>query len=413
MDAFAPTLAAAQARLAAVRPGDYARSRNQLNGAVTGLSPYLSHRMISLPEVLGSVASRHRVDLQHKFVYELGWREYFHHVWAWRGDGIFQSLHQGPLLDIAYADAVPEDVRQARTGLPVIDQAVRALYATGYLHNHARMWLASYLVHWRKVHWRAGADWLWGHLLDGDLASNHLSWQWVAGTGSHKPYLFNAENVRRYAPPDWHSDGTELDHSYETLGALALRSDAWAPVSMALRAAAVDAMEEPALEAVPPADWVPPDAAAVAGRDVWLFHPWNLADPPSDLPADVLCVAICLREFHQQRPWSARRWRFVGTRMRALAGLRWWGGRAELAVALRGARSVRSQAEPHLGPLLDGLASCQAAPRLFGTVTVPCTSFSQWWRHATRDISQVDQLPGLAHWAWSEDSAARQERLSF
>jgi deoxyribodipyrimidine photolyase len=49
-------------------------------------------------------------------------------------------------------------------------------------------------------HWRAGADWLVLHLLDSDLASKHLSWQWVAGTASHKPCLFNAENVARYAP---------------------------------------------------------------------------------------------------------------------------------------------------------------------------------------------------------------------
>jgi len=82
----------------------------------------------------------------------------------------------------------------------VIDRAVHQLYTTGYLHNHARMWLASYIVHLRKVHWRVGADWMVGYLLDGDLASNHLSWQWVAATFSNKPYLFNAENVARYVP---------------------------------------------------------------------------------------------------------------------------------------------------------------------------------------------------------------------
>jgi deoxyribodipyrimidine photo-lyase len=52
-------------------------------------------------------------------------------------------------------------------------------------------------------------------LLDGDLASNHLSWQWVAGTGSSKPYLFNADNVARYAPAPWHSQGSVIDQSYE------------------------------------------------------------------------------------------------------------------------------------------------------------------------------------------------------
>ena len=95
--------------------------------------------------------------------------------------------------------------------MPVIDEAVRTLFATGTLHNHARMWLASSVVHVRKVHWRVGADWLYGHLLDGDLASNHLSWQWVAGTGSRKPYLFNAGNVARYAPAAWHSPGSVID----------------------------------------------------------------------------------------------------------------------------------------------------------------------------------------------------------
>ncbi|MDG4869753.1 FAD-binding domain-containing protein, partial [Guyparkeria sp. 1SP6A2] len=70
-------------------------------------------------------------------------------------------------------------------------------------------------------------DWLYGHLLDGDLASNHLSWQWVAGTGSGKPYLFNADNVARYAPPHWHSPGTVIDASYLALDRLARQSAAW------------------------------------------------------------------------------------------------------------------------------------------------------------------------------------------
>jgi deoxyribodipyrimidine photo-lyase len=108
--------------------------------------------------------ARHRLDAQHKFVFELAWREYFHHVWQQRGAGILQSLHDGPPPEQAYAPDMPADmpadIRQARTGVPVIDQAVRTLYATGYLHNHARLWLASYVVHLRKLHWRTGADWL-------------------------------------------------------------------------------------------------------------------------------------------------------------------------------------------------------------------------------------------------------------
>ena len=218
---FEPTPDAARARLAAVRPAAYARTRSALDGAVTRLSPYLTHGLLTLPEVLRAVDARQALPVQHKFVYELGWRAYFRHVWAGRGDAILQSLHPGPLPDAAYARELPADLREARTGVPAIDQAVRQLYASGWLHNHARMWLASYTVHLRKVHWRAGADWMLGHLLDGDLASNHLSWQWVAGTGSHKPYLFNADNVARYAPQAWHSDGTVIDTGYDVLARLA------------------------------------------------------------------------------------------------------------------------------------------------------------------------------------------------
>ena len=110
LETFPPTRQAALKRVSTVRPSDYARSRNAIEGAVTGLSPYITHGLLSLPEVLAGVTAKHSLDVQHKFVFELGWREYFRHV-----------------------------------------------------HNHARMWLASCVVHVRKVHWRLAADWLYGH----------------------------------------------------------------------------------------------------------------------------------------------------------------------------------------------------------------------------------------------------------
>jgi deoxyribodipyrimidine photo-lyase len=129
-DAFEPTPAAAMARLAAVRPGEYARTRNHLEGAVTRLSPYITHGLLTLPGVLQAVLQRHPgLPVQHKLVYELGWREYFHHVWRHEGEGIFASLHTGPLPDENYARELPADLREARTGVPVVDSAVRELYA--------------------------------------------------------------------------------------------------------------------------------------------------------------------------------------------------------------------------------------------------------------------------------------------
>ncbi len=387
---FPPTLDAARARIAAVHPGDYARSRNAIEGAVTKLSPYLTHGFVNLPEVLAGVAARHRLDVRHKFVFELGWREYFRHVWQHRGDGILQSLHEGPLPDAAYSPELPPDIRQARTGVPVIDQAVRTLYATGYLHNHARMWLASYVVHLRKVHWRAGADWMVAHLLDGDLASDHLSWQWVAGTGSHKPYLFNAENVSRYAPKAWHSAGSVVDASYAALDALARRAWALPPESNG------DGVEEPALASAPPGPVAAvAKAADLAGRDVWLVHPWALGEPPTDLPAGCLRMGWWPTGHHAAWPWSAARWTFVGVRMAAVASVCWQGTGHDLAQVLRHARTVQTLADPHVGPWLPTQVLQRAPMHLFAEVDRPCASFSSWWNCSTRGVKRLADLPGL------------------
>ena len=394
---FAPTLEAARSRIAAVRPAEYARSRNALEGAVSRLSPYITHGFVSLPEVLAGVAARHRLELGHKFVFELGWREYFRHVWRHRGERILRSLHEGPLREESYAPELALDIRQARTGLAVVDQAVRALYATGYLHNHARMWLASYVVHLRKVHWRAGADWMLAHLLDGDLASNHLSWQWVAGTGSHKPYLFNADNVARHAPPSWHCAGSAIDTSYENLEAIA-RS----PRPMYAQPLA-QGVDEPALcSQAPEGAW--PQAAEVADRHVWLIHPWALGEPPPGLPAGCLRVAWWPTGHHAAWPWSATRWSFVAARMSTLATLRWQGSREQLALALAAARSVHTLADEHVLGHLPPNVHVRPALRLFPEVDRPCASFSAWWNQVTRGLRRLSDLPGLR--ALAEQGAA-------
>jgi deoxyribodipyrimidine photo-lyase len=392
-DLFPPTRVAALARIHAIRPADYARSRNAIEGAVTHLSPYITHGLVSLPEVLAGVLARHQLAAQHKFVFELGWRAYFRHVWQHRGASILESLHEGPLPSACYAPLLPADIRHAVTGVPVIDIAVRTLYATGYLHNHARMWLASYIVHVRKVHWRVAADWLYSHLLDGDLASNHLSWQWVAGTGSRKPYLFNAENVARYAPTAWHSPGSVVDQSYEVLDQLARdpqRNGSATNISFD----GPSVWTEPPVSAVPPAEcgWIAPEGRELEGRDVWLVHPWNLGALPASLPEGAVVVGILLNEFHQAWPWSERRWRFVTSRMSDIVTVRWQGDAAAIGTALRGARSVGSVAEPHLNPWLPRLAACEAAPALFPEVDRCCDAFSPWWTRALRGVDSAADL---------------------
>ncbi|MBL0945137.1 MAG: deoxyribodipyrimidine photolyase [Hydrogenophaga sp.] len=356
---FEPTREAAHARLAALQPEAYARTRNHLEGAVTRLSPYLAHGLLGLAEVLQALRERHGLDETHKLVQELGWRAYFHHVWRHRGEAIFGSLHAGPLPDDAYAPALPEDIRRGATGVPAIDRAVRTLYATGYLHNHARLWLASYVVHLRKVHWRAGADWLYGHLLDGDLASNHLSWQWVAGTGSHKPYLFNADNVARFAPRDWHSAGSAIDLSYEALDALARRP-------REVGGGRGEPVDEPALHRT-----LPPGLATAAGPlppAAALVHPWSLAGAPPGGAA----VGVFFADFHARWPWSERRWRFVADRLQQIAGVPHW---CEGPVPA----GATAWADPHAAPWLAGARAVPVAAA-FDEPARACASFTQYWR---------------------------------
>jgi deoxyribodipyrimidine photo-lyase len=189
---------AALERLAALDPAAYARTRNHVEGAVSGLSPWIRHGVLSLAEVRDVAVARAGAAAE-KFVAELGWREYWRQVHAALGDRIAEPLEPPAATPRAAACApMPADVLQAATGMACIDAFVRRLHETGWLHNHERMWLASWLVHVRGVAWRAGAAWLLSHLVDGDPASNHLSWQWVAGTFSAKPYLFNRENLETF-----------------------------------------------------------------------------------------------------------------------------------------------------------------------------------------------------------------------
>jgi deoxyribodipyrimidine photo-lyase len=74
--------------------------------------------------------------------------------------------------------------REGRTGFPIVDAGMRQLAAEGYIHNRARLIVASFLTKTLGVDWRAGADHFEELLVDADLANNRGNWQWVAGTGN-------------------------------------------------------------------------------------------------------------------------------------------------------------------------------------------------------------------------------------
>lgn len=216
----------------------------------------------------------------------------------------------------------------------------------------------------------------------------------MAGTGSHKPYLFNAENVARFAPPAWHSPGTVVDQPYDALERVARGQQACRPPAPAGNPPGVP---EPALLAVPPAGLgldAPPagTAADLRGREVWLVHPWALRPPPDDLAADAVVIGIYPQDHLSRWPWPAARWRWVDAAMAAVAPRRWWADRAALQAALQGARRVRCSDDPHARPALQAVAELLPAPRLFAPVENPCSSFSQWWTRATRGLHQAEEL---------------------
>jgi deoxyribodipyrimidine photo-lyase len=377
---FLSSRAEALARARAVDPQHYARTRNYLNGSVSRLSPYLTHGLIDTHTVMQLVAEKHRLDWNDKFAFELGWREYFSHVWSRLGDDIERQQCDPPASN--YADSMPTDIVHATTGVPIIDQQIQQLYDTGYLHNHARMWISSYVVHVRKVSWRAGARWMYAHLLDGDLASNTLSWQWVAGTWTGKPYLFNAENVARYAP-GVDCSGTVIDQSYEALAEIASGNRLpWA--SAALTNHSLDRTPVPEVLGVPMADERvrPAASASPSSASAFLMHPWSLDAPES---CDV--IGIINTDFHRLHPWSKMRWNFVIDAMHSSCAEIIVGSGLELKRALHGMspRAVQTM-NPLYRDLITELAPlAPPPPRSFANPSMLKRSFTSFWNHIKRE----------------------------
>jgi deoxyribodipyrimidine photo-lyase len=186
-----------QDRIQAIDPIKYASTRNFENGALTLLGPYISRGVISTKFVFEHVNS---LDLEwkstEKLVQELAWRDYWQQIWVEKHSQI-ESDFNFEQKDVLHSE-IPTAIVEAKTGIEAIDEAIEIFYKTGYLHNHMRMYIAAICCNIGKYHWSAPAKWMYANLLDGDLASNHLSWQWVAGTFSNRKYVANQENINKY-----------------------------------------------------------------------------------------------------------------------------------------------------------------------------------------------------------------------
>ncbi len=200
---------------------DYAAARDHPDrDATSRLSPHLHFGELS-PHRLWQEVRRHcalHPDLasqETKFLSELGWREFSHHL----------LYHFPDLTDTPFKDNFEHfpwlgnhdhlDVWQkGQTGYPIVDAGMRELWQTGYMHNRVRMITASFLTKHLLLPWQIGQRWFHDTLVDADLANNSCSWQWVAGCGADAaPYFrifnptlqgnkFDAEGayVRRWVP---------------------------------------------------------------------------------------------------------------------------------------------------------------------------------------------------------------------
>ena len=196
----------------------YASRRNYAlpdSPGVSRLSPYLRYRIISEEEVISSVLSAVDFSVAEKFIQEVVWRTY------WKGalnanPGIWDSYKEQvvALTEISSASpwgALYDAARARQTPLPYFNEWVNELISTGYLHNHVRMWFASIWIFTFKIPWQLGAAFMYHHLLDGDPASNTLSWRWVAGLHTKgKTYLARADNIAKYSEGRWNPKENDL-----------------------------------------------------------------------------------------------------------------------------------------------------------------------------------------------------------
>ncbi len=192
---FATKIEEILAQVEKLNPINYGKTRNFLDGAVTRLSPYISRGVITTKYVLETTLKRgYPLRQIEKFVQELAWRDYFQNIWLTNNLEI--DIKQ-PQPDVENMQ-IPTAIITATTRIEAIDKGINALYKTGYVHNHLRMYIASVTCNVGKSHWKIPAQWFYYHLLDADWASNACSWQWTAAAFSNKKYYANQENINKY-----------------------------------------------------------------------------------------------------------------------------------------------------------------------------------------------------------------------
>lgn len=185
------------------------------------LSPFLANGAISIRTVFWTLrAARETADRNAResidvFLSELVWREFYYQILHHFPFVLFRAF-RNELDAVAWVDDPTHFTawRNGRTGYPIVDAAMRQLNSEGWMHNRARMIVASFLTKDLHINWQWGEKYFLERLIDADLACNNGGWQWVAGTGTDASPWFRIFNpvlqgekfdpdgayVRRYVP---------------------------------------------------------------------------------------------------------------------------------------------------------------------------------------------------------------------
>lgn len=166
------------------------------------LSPYLAAGVISVRQCLHAALASNQGEFESgnpgavTWINELLWREFYKHVLVGYPHVSRHRAFRPATEAVAWRDA-PQDLaawQEGRTGVPIVDAAMRQLLATGWMHNRLRMVVAMFLSKNLLIDWRLGEAFFMRHLIDGDLAANNGGWQWSASTGTDAAPYFRVFN---------------------------------------------------------------------------------------------------------------------------------------------------------------------------------------------------------------------------
>ncbi len=190
-------------RLLAHLPRNYADIHDMLPEKTSGLSVHNHYGTVSIREVY---LKAHTVGGKHMdaFIRQLYWRDFYGHVMA-----AFESLYGVSAYDFQtgarYESLSAEKVRvlkawtEGKTGVPLVDAGMRQMNETGFMHNRARLVVASWLIKDKGIWWRHGERYFAERLLDYDFTQNMLNWCWVASVLPFSQAPFRRHDPERIA----------------------------------------------------------------------------------------------------------------------------------------------------------------------------------------------------------------------